>query len=118
MPEGSVLPGICGILLIVLVVAAGCTEVSIGEVTYSSGMLEVPVTNTGPASEAFVQVTVYEIKDFHQQERMFVQEPATLNNGENPVRVPAHLPCGDYKLYVYVLKPGERETATIRDIRV
>lgn len=118
MPDRSVPPFACAFLVVLMIASTGCTGVSIGEVSYSKGMLDVPVTNTGAESEAFVQVTVYEIVDFHQQEFLFVQEPVTLNTGENAVSVPVDLPPGDYKLYVYVLKPGERETATIRDIRV
>jgi len=107
----------CAILVLVLI-GAGCTSTAIGDVSYSNGTIIVPVTCTGEPADAFVQVTIYEIKDFSQHELTFIQVPVTLSPGANEVLVAAPLPAGTYKLYVYVLKPGERQTATIRDIVV
>lgn len=107
----------CALLVLVLL-GAGCTSTAIGEVTYSNGTIIVPVTCTGEPGDAFVQVTIFEIKDFSQHELTFLQVPVTLRQGENEVLVAAPLPAGTYKLYVYVLKPGERQTATVRDIVV
>jgi hypothetical protein len=105
-------------LLFLFLLVAGCTSTTIGDVSYQDGTLLVPVTSTDEISGAFVQVTVYEIRDLHQQELTFFREPVTLHAGTNRVSVPAQLPPGTYKLYVYVLTPGDRQTATIRDIEV
>ena len=111
-------PCFCGVLIILLLLGAGCTSTAIGEVTYTNGTLLVPVTCSGEPTDAFVQVTVYEIRDLHQQEITFRQVPVTLRQGANEVLVPLSLPLGTYKLYVYILTPGDRQTATIRDIVV
>ena len=108
----------CLTLLVLTVIGAGCTSNAIGDVSYSNGTIIVPVTCTGNPGEAFVQVTVYEIVDFSQQELTSSQVPVTLRQGSNEVLVPAPLPPGTYKLYVYVLTPDNRQTATIRDIVV
>ena len=117
MPERLFTLLACALVLI-LAAGTGCTSVTIGEVSYNNGTLTVPVTSPAGPVESFVQVTVYEIKDFHQQEMRTVQQPVTLAAGENPVQVPLSLDPGTYKLYVYILTPGERQTATIRDIVV
>ncbi len=108
----------CCILLVLLLLGAGCTSNAVGDVAYRNGTIFFPVTCSGEPGDAFVQVTVYEIKNFHQQELTFLQVPVTLKPGENEVTVPITLPPGAYKLYVYILTPGERQTATIRDIVV
>lgn len=114
---GSTLP-VCCVLLILFLLGAGCTSNNIGDVAYRNGTVAVQVTSTGDTGDAFVQVTVFEIKDLRQQELTVFTSPATLHRGENIVMVPGTLPPGKYKLYVYILKPDERQTATIRDIEV
>lgn len=106
------------VLVLLLAAAAGCSSAAIGEISYGNGTVTVPVTSSGGPCDALVQLTVYEVRDFHQQEMTTIQQPVTLEQGENCVRVPAILGPGNYKIYVYVLKPGERQTATIRDITV
>ncbi|PKG33069.1 hypothetical protein [Methanoregula sp.] len=107
-----------GVLIILVLASSGCTTARIGEVTVTEGDLLIDVNNRGAPSDAFVQVTVYEVRDLHQQERLVIQQPATLQTGENSILVPAGLPPGTYKLYIYILSPAERTTATIRDINV
>ena len=104
--------------LLLALLCAACTSALIGDVTYADGSLQVPVINSGESTEALVQVTVFSVKDFHQEEQQVIQQPVVLRAGENRVRIPLDLPPGSYKLYVYILKPGERQTATIRDIVV
>jgi hypothetical protein len=106
------------VILVLVLLGAGCTSTAIGDISYSNGTIIIPVTCTGEPGDAFVQVTVYEIKDFSQHELTYLQVPVTLRQGANELLVTAPLPAGTYKLYVYVLKPGERQTATIRDIVV
>jgi hypothetical protein len=113
----SMLP-VCCTLLIIFLLGAGCTTNTIGDVAYRNGTLEVLVTSTGEPGDAFVQVTVNQVKDFQQKEVTTIVAPATLKHGENVVLVPGSLAPGKYKLYVYILKPDERQTATIRDIEV
>jgi hypothetical protein len=107
----------CAILILVLL-SAGCTSTTIGDVVYKNDTLDVSITNNGAQGDAFVQVTVYEIRNFHQQKWAVYQEPVILEHGLNRVIVPTTLPTGTYKLYVYVLKTDDRQTATIRDIVV
>ena len=107
--------GAC-VLVLLLAAAAGCSSAAIGEISYGNGTVTVPVTSTGDPCDALVQLTVYEVRDFHQQEMTTIQQPVTLEQGENCVQVPVALGPGSYKIYIYVLKPGERQTATIRDI--
>jgi hypothetical protein len=108
----------CSVLLALILLGSGCTSTLIGDVTYRNSSLLIPVTNTAEPRDAYVQVTMYEIKDLHQQEMQVIQVPVTLTRGENEVIIPVTLPPGSYKLYVYILNPGERQTATIRDIVV
>jgi len=105
-------------LLVILTLFAGCSSVAIGDVSYGNGTLAVPVTSTSGPSDAFIQVTVYTITDFHQEELITIQQPVSLATGINTLTVPLPLEPGRYKLYIYILKPDERQTATIRDIVV
>ena len=109
---------VCCTLLIIFLLGAGCTSNTVGDVAYRNGTLAVNVTSTGEPGDAFIQVTVYEIRDFQQKEVTTLVAPVTLQRGENVVRVPGTFSPGKYKLYVYILKPDERQTATIRDIEV
>jgi hypothetical protein len=106
------------VLIFALLFGAGCTSVAIGDVAYHNSSIIFPVTCTGEPSDAFVQVTVFTTQNFEQRELTTLQEPVRLLPGNNEVAVPANLPPGTYKLYLYVLRPGERETATIRDLVV
>jgi hypothetical protein len=118
MSAPSLLLPLCSALLIIFLLGAGCTSNTIGDVAYKNGTLEVLVTSTGDPEDAFVQVTVYEIRDFQQKEVTTLVAPVTIQRGENVALVPGTLAPGKYKLYVYILKPDERQTATIRDIEV
>lgn len=109
---------ICTAALLGVLLAAGCLATEIGDVSYSNGNITVPVTNSGEPLEVNVQVTVYEIRDLHQQKSTVLAAPATLRKGSNVVTVPGTLPPGTYKLYVYVLSDGDRKTAVVRDIVV
>lgn len=108
----------CSLLLALVLAGAGCTSTEIGDVAYSEGSLAVQVDNSGEPVETYIQVTVYEIRDFHQDLLQVIQEPVLLRRGESTAIIPMNLNPGQYKLYVYVLKPGERQTAAIRDIVV
>jgi hypothetical protein len=105
-------------LLVIALLGAGCTSATVGDVKYRNGTILVPVTNTGEPGEAYVQLTVYGVRDLRQQELTWFQEPVVLRRGGNTVVVRGDLPPGSYKLYIYVVKDGERKTAVIRDIEV
>jgi len=107
------------VLVIAFVLGAGCaSSATIGDVTYRNSSIIIPVTSTGEPSDTFVQVTVFTTGNFEQRELTTLQEPVRLLPGPNEIAVPASLPPGTYKLYIYILRPGERETATIHDLVV
>lgn len=118
MPDRCSVPFAMAMVLAALMLCAGCTTSTIGDIAYENGTLLVPITCTGETGDMFIQVTVYRIADFHQEELASVQQPVTLVPGENRVSVPLPLSPGTYKLYIYILTPGGRQTATIRDIVV
>ena len=102
-----------------LVVLAGCTTTTIGDVTYTGKEFVIIIEDSGPVSnDTYMQVTMYRISGFSQQEYGIVNARVTLIDGKNTVKVPAVLEPGDYKLNVYLIRDGERSSAVIRDIRV
>jgi hypothetical protein len=109
---------VCCAVLILIVISIGCTTTAIGDAAYRNGTITVSISNAGDPGEAFIQITVYEIKDLHQQKMTVLQTPVILQHGQNEVVIPVTLSPGTYKLYIYILKPDQRETATIRDIVV
>jgi hypothetical protein len=105
-------------VLAAVTVMSGCTVLNVGDVVYSGENLSLILGNEGGPSDAFVQVTVYRLSGFSQDEYLVVSQPVTLNAGQNTITIPAELPAGNYKLYIYVIQNGVRKTAVIRDIRV
>jgi hypothetical protein len=53
-----------------------------------------------------------------QQEENVTMTPVKLESGNNTILIPGTFKPGTYKLYMYVLRNGDRETAVIRDIVV
>ncbi len=105
-------------VLIVFVQACGCMSALVGDVSYGNGMLAVRITENAGPSDGSIQVTVYRIQDLHQQEYTVIGGPITLKEGGNTIAFPAQIEPGQYKLYVYLIRNGERTTAVIRDITV
>ncbi|MFA4861953.1 hypothetical protein [Methanoregula sp.] len=105
-------------LLALMVLVAGCTSPGVGDVSYHNGSVWVTITSPSGPADAYVQVTVHQLKDFHQTEVAFFETPVTLVQGENVISVPGEIPPGNYKTYVYVIQNNERRTAVIRDIEV
>jgi hypothetical protein len=95
-----------------------CVSTTIGEVAYSGGNLTIPLTHSGGPSEGYVQVTVYEIVNNQQEEKVTLYAPVGLHQGENTASVPGALEHGHYKLYIYLIQNNERKAATIRDLVV
>ncbi|MDD1686887.1 hypothetical protein [Methanoregula sp.] len=104
--------------LMVLILCAGCVSTGIGDTWYDNRSVLVNISNTGNPADVHVQVTIYRITGLTQEPYGVVSAPASLLTGENTVAVPVGLSPGNYKLYVYILKDGDRKTAVIRDITV
>jgi hypothetical protein len=100
------------------IVTSGCIALNVGDAVYSGENLTIALENAGGPSDAFVQVTAYRLSGFNQEEYLIVSRPVTLNAGQNSITIPAELPAGNYKLYIYIIQDGVRKTAVIRDIGV
>ena len=97
---------------------AGAFRAVSGKSDYTNNGVAATISNPGQPTNAFVQVTIYQVTGLSQQEQSFVMHPVSLNNGDNKVFIPLHLQPGTYKLNMYLIQDGERKTAVIRDIVV
>lgn len=104
--------------LVLLLAAAGCSTLSVGDVSYGNGNLTVAVTGTGSPQTIGVQVRIFTLENFGQHELLSTGTTTQLTGKENTIDLPLSLSPGRYKLYVYLVRDGERETAVIRDITV
>lgn len=107
-----------GGILVLLLIAAGCITLPIGDVSYHAEKLSVTITNPTNPVDVGIQVRVYSIHEFEQHELLTTGTTVTLEKNENTVTMPLHLDPGKYKIYVYLTTNGVRETAVIRDIVV
>jgi len=107
-----------GGLLVLFIVLCGCISTSIGDVSYANGGITAKINNPDGPSDAFVQVTIYQVTGLTQQEHSVVMAPAKLLTGDNTVLIPVTLGPGTYKFKMYLIQSGERKTAVIRDIVV
>jgi hypothetical protein len=105
-------------ILVLFSAAGGCVSSSIGSVSYADNGIATTITNPGQPTNAFVQVTVFQVTGLSQQEQSYVMHPVRLENGDNKVFIPLMLKPGNYKLNMYLIQDGERKTAVIRDIAV
>jgi hypothetical protein len=105
-------------LLVFFMILCGCVSTSIGDVSYTDGGISANISNPEGPSDAFIQVTIYQITGLTQQEYSTVMAPAKLVTGDNTVLIPVSLGSGTYKLKMYLIQNGERKTAVIRDIVV
>jgi len=106
------------LLCIMLVIIAGCASPAIDEARYYNGNIIVNLSSSDNSADARIQVTIYQIRDLHQNEYRVVYAPVLLTKGQNQVFIPVSLEPGSYKLYIYLILNGERKTAVIRDIVV
>jgi hypothetical protein len=107
------------LLCALFMVIAGCTSPSINGARYGNGGIFVDLTTgSSGTDDARVQVTIYRIKDLHQSEYLVVDTPVALTNTGGEVFLPAPLEPGSYKLYIYLIRNGQRTNAVIRDIVV
>jgi len=104
--------------LTLLLVSAGCSTLSVGDVTYGDGNLSVAIAGTGAPENIGVQVRVFALDEFGQRELLTTGTTAQIGGNKDTVDIPVSLAPGRYKLYVYLTRDGERETAVIRDIAV
>jgi hypothetical protein len=107
-----------GLFLILLLAAAGCTTLSVGNVSYGAGNLTVTIANSGEPVETGIQVRVYTLDEFEQHELLTTGTTVTLTGTGNEVTIPLRLDPGRYKIYVYLTTDGKRTAAVIRDITV
>jgi hypothetical protein len=107
-----------GFLLVLFLVTAGCISLSVGNISYGNDNLTVAVAGPGTPQVIYVQVRVFTLDQFEQQDLLTTGISANLTGAETNVTIPMHLDPGRYKMYVYVFQNGERETAVIRDITV
>lgn len=106
------------VILVTAVFCAGCTSFSVGDVGYANQSIVIDITHAGEPADAHVQVTIYRIANLTQEQLAILGAPVSLVPGKNTLIVPARLLPGSYKLYVYIIKDGDRKTAVIRDITV
>jgi major membrane immunogen (membrane-anchored lipoprotein) len=118
MSSPSQIIAICLALLILFSVVCGCVSSSIGDVSYTNGGLAATISNPDQPTNAFVQVTIYQVMGLSQQEQSYVMTSVKLKSGDNNVFIPFMLKPGNYKLNIYLIQDGERKTAVIRDIVV
>jgi hypothetical protein len=104
--------------LSLLLAAAGCSTLSVGDVTYGNGNLSVAVAGTGTPENIGVQVRIFAIDEFGQHELLTTGTTVPVAGKGKVIDIPVSLEPGRYKLYVYLIRNGERETAVIRDISV
>ncbi len=106
------------VILLTVVLCAGCMSLSVGDVGYSNQSIVIDITHAGEPMDAHVQVTVYRLANLTQEQQSILGAPVSLVPGKNTLSVPARLEPGSYKLFVYIIKDGDRKTAVIRDITV
>jgi hypothetical protein len=106
------------LVILCFLLTVGCVTVAIIDVGYTENQISVRIENPFPSSEATLQVTIYQIKDLHQQEIVTLWNTSTLMQGSTTIILPQHLDSGTYKIYVYLLQNGQRKTAVIHDIVV
>lgn len=106
------------ILIVSLLLCCGCLTYSFGDVSYNDGVLDIGVFNNKESGEVAVQVTVFDLAGFRQNEIGRYVNYVYLESGENHYQFPLELDEGSYKLYLYVLEDGKRSSAVIRDIVV
>lgn len=105
-------------LLVLFIFLCGCVSTSIGDVSYKNDGISTRIYNSEGLSDAFVQVTIYQVTGLSQKEYTVVMKSAKLQTGDNDVLIPVSLQPGNYKLKMYLIQNGERKTAVIRDIVV
>jgi hypothetical protein len=103
-------------VVVLITLSAGCTSLTLGEVSYHNRVLTVHASNSGDPFDGGIQVRIYEIKDLSQRELTVTGIPVTVLKGENTFAIPVELEPGSYKLYIYLTANGERRSAGIKDI--
>lgn len=106
------------VFCVLLVLLSGCVSTEVGNARYHDGGISVDLNSTSAMPDAFMQVTIYQVKNLQQEEYLVVTSPVDVKKGENTVFFPARLEPGTYKLRIYLIHNSERKTAVIRDIEV
>ncbi len=95
-------------ILAAVTVLSGCLAVNVGDAGYADENLTIAVENTGAPSGAFVQVTVFRLSDFSQNEYLVVSREVSLIIGSNRIILPAKLTAGNYRA-VHLCHSGWRQ---------
>ncbi len=74
---------------VLFVLLSGCVSTEVGDARYQNNGIQVSVNSSSAMPDAFMQVTIYEVKGLQQQESLFVTSPVNLTPGENKVFFPA-----------------------------
>ena len=106
------------VFCVILALLSGCISAEVGDAWYHNNGISVNLNSSDAMPDAFMQATIYQVKDLQQQEYLYVIIPVNVKQGENTVFFPARLEQGTYKLRIYLIHDGERKTAVIRDIVV
>ena len=93
-----------GFFLVLLVLAAGCTSLSVGNVSYGAGNLSVTIAGAGTPAGTGVQVRIYKLDEFEQHELLTTGTTATLSGTETTVAIPMHLVRAGTR-YLFTLPP-------------
>ncbi len=56
------------LLCVMLVIIAGCTSPAIDDARYDNGEIIVNLSSSDNSADARIQVTIYQIRDLHQNE--------------------------------------------------
>jgi hypothetical protein len=96
----------------------GCLESNFESVAYAQDTLTIRAKNDGSATQAVLQVTIFQVKDLAQTEIFTKTDYVTFESGDNQYSIPCHLEPGNYKLYIYVTVDNDRKVSVIRDLTV
>ncbi len=117
MSRISVVTGLF-LVLMVVIVSAGCLTYSICTVSYDGSAVHVSVDNKKEARDVAMQITVFDISGFEQVGVNKIVRSVHLDAGMNDVAFDAALQPGPYRLFIYMMEDGKRLGCSIEDIEV
>lgn len=106
------------VTILVLGITAGCVSASIGHVRYHDQALLIQATNEEATQQAVLQVTIDQIRDFHQSNVFRKADFIEFKSGTAEYKVPVTLEPGSYKVYIYIIVDGDSKARVIRDLTV
>ncbi|MDH7593842.1 MAG: hypothetical protein QHG99_05750 [Methanomicrobiales archaeon] len=106
------------LVILLLGVTAGCVSASIGQVRYHNQTLLIQATNEDVTQQAVLQVTVDQIRNFHQYNVFRRADFIEFKSGAAEYGIPVTLEPGNYKVYIYIIVDGDSKARVIRDLTV